>query len=228
MLQILCVIDYFTIASSKCDQDYMISMSVAFHLLKMTHLAGSVWSCVSLVRGWWLCRPMGCDFNWIPAFSSRPQVKPVVLVLVFPDLGFFSSQPPPVHSSPLFHSLIYCAACAPGFPLLPWLPYTGPLICAVVWSCGRWVPSNHKIHLIWSSVLQIVYRVAIVHSYSLALCRLFRPSYVLFVVMLSFIFFQTGCVRLWGVWRARALPAYPVCNESDSTDTGKLILEVRL
>lgn len=149
MLQILCVIDYFTVASSKCDQDYMISMSVVFHLLKMTHLAGSVWSCVSLVRGWWLCRPTGCDFNWIPAFSSRPQVKPVVLV--FPDLGFFSSQPPPVHSSPLFHSLIYCAACAPGLPLLPWLPYTGPLICAVVWSCGRWVPSNHKIHLIWSS-----------------------------------------------------------------------------
>lgn len=116
----------------------MISMSAAFHLLKMTHLAGAVWSCVSLVRGWWLCRPMGCDFNWIPAFSSRPQVKPVVLVL--PDLGFFSSQPPPVHSSPLFHSLICCSACAPGFPLLPWLPHTGPLICAVVWSCGRWVP----------------------------------------------------------------------------------------
>lgn len=116
----------------------MISMSAAFHLLKMTHLAGAVWSCVSLVRGWWLCRPMGCDFNWIPAFSSRPQVKPVVLVL--PDLGFFSSQPPPVYSSPLFHSLICCSACAPGFPLLPWLPYTGPLICAVVWSCGRWMP----------------------------------------------------------------------------------------
>lgn len=116
----------------------MISVSAAFHLLKMTHLAGAVWSCVSLVRGWWRCRPMGCDFNWIPAFSSRPQVKPVVLVL--PDLGFFSSQPPPVYSSPVFHSLICCSACAPGYPLLPWLPYTGPLICAAVWSCGRWVP----------------------------------------------------------------------------------------
>ncbi len=79
-----------------------------------------------------------CDFNWIPAFSSRPQVKPVVLVL--PDLGFFSSQPPPVYSSPLFHSLICCSACATGYPLLPWLPYNGPLICAAVWSCGRWVP----------------------------------------------------------------------------------------
>lgn len=180
----------------------MISVSAAFHLLKMTHLAGAVWSCVSLVRGWWLCRPMGCDFNWIPAFSSRPQVKPVVLVL--PDLGFFSSQSPPVYSSPLLHSLICCSACAPGYPLLPWLPYPGPLICAAVWSCGRWVPqcfmnlkSQNSPFLIFrpSDRLQSRHR-------PLILRRLFRPSCVFFLVSLSFISFQTGCVRLWGLWRA--------------------------
>ncbi len=175
----------------------MISVSAAFHLLKMTHLAGAVWSCVSLVRGWWLCRPMGCDFNWIPAFSSHPQVKPVVLVL--PDLGFFSSQPPPVYSSPVFHSLICCSACAPGYPLLPWLPYTGPLICAAVWSCGRWVPQCFMNLKSQNTIFDLPsFRSFTELSSSTAF---FGHPVFSSLVLLSFISFQTGCVRLWGFWR---------------------------
>lgn len=189
-----------------------------------TSLAGAVWSCVSLVRGWWLCRPMGCDFNWIPAFSSHPQVKPVVLVL--PDLGFFSSQPPPVHFSPLFaFSLICCSAGAPGYPLLPWLPYTGPLICATVWSSDSvlWT-SNHKTHLIWSFVLQIVHCRPLVVSISLP------PFSVILRSLPRLSLSRQGVLGFEGFWHvhAGALPAYPVCNESDATDTGKLISEVRL
>lgn len=198
----------------------MISMSVAFHLLKMTPLVGSVWSCVSLVRGWWLCRPMGCDFNWIPAFSSRPQVKPVVLV--FPDLGFFSSQPPPVHSSPLFHSLICCSACAPGFPLLPWLPYRPLNLCSgvVLWQVGA-IKSQNSPYLIFrpSDSLQSRHRPLILSSslppFSAILRSLCSHAFI-------YLFPNRGLAR------TRSSCVKPVCNESDSTDTGKLILEVRL
>lgn len=49
-------------------------------------------------------------------------------------------------------------------------------------------------------------------------------AYTAFIVLLSFISFQTGCAGFEG-FGARA---YRVCNESDATNTGKLILEVRL
>lgn len=66
---------------------------------ELTHLAGTVWSYVSLVRGWCLYTGRwGVILIGFLPFPVRPQVKPVVLVL--PDLGFFSSH----------HPILYMAA----------------------------------------------------------------------------------------------------------------------
>ncbi|KAL7885874.1 hypothetical protein AOLI_G00061690 [Acnodon oligacanthus] len=115
------------------------------HYFRITRPAEAMRGCVSLVRGRWLCRPMGCDFNWIPASFQHPQVKPVVLVL--PGWSFFSSKAAhPLLSSrdhiPLSHLLLRSALLATLFshPSL----HVGPLICVPL-QCGP-----VAVILIWS------------------------------------------------------------------------------